>query len=120
MGSEQGNGERDPIRRGTLSERIEAAYDRAQEHRAGMQLALWNMEGREQDAIERLGDEWINARNNDVRRALVGRALREDAAYQEARQSYRSNRDSYKLVLLDIERLKLLVEADYTVALRGQ
>lgn len=47
----------------------------------------------------------------DIRRAIVLNALTDDEAYHEARNVYQEARDRYRLALLEIERLKLIVEA---------
>ena len=102
----------------TLSERIEAAYDRAVGARRTMQIEQTVMADEEQSAKMDNLEEWTAAKNNDIRRAIVERALGEPngvegapSLYWNARRAYTDARNEYRLAHLEIERLRLLVEA---------
>lgn len=102
----------------SLSERIENAYDVAVEAKRTMQVEQSIMADEEQSAKMDNLDEWTAAKNNDVRRSIIERELGEpggvDGApslYWTARRAYIGARDRYRLALLEIERLRLLVEA---------
>ncbi len=93
----------------TLAERIEAAFDEAVGAKRRMQINLRGITELEETAKMENLDEWVGAKNNDVRRAIVLRDLAEDEDYDRARFEYDNARDRYRLALLEIERLKLLV-----------
>ena len=95
----------------TLSERIEAAYDRAIEARRAMLAARDAMAVLEAQAKQDHADEWAGAKNNDVRAVLLHGWLSGEDAYLEASDDYEGSRAAYRLALLEIERLRLLVEA---------
>ena len=95
----------------TLSERIEAAYDRAVEVEDHMQTLARQIELQEETAKMDNLEECTAAKNNDIRRAIILRALSEDEGYHVARSTYAVARNRYRLAHLEIERLRLLVEA---------
>lgn len=95
----------------SLSERIEAAYDRAIEQRRIMFGARDAMTGMEAGAKQQHADEWAAAKNNDVRAVLLYGWMGEEDDYLEAFDDYEGARMAYRLALLEIERLRLLVEA---------
>jgi hypothetical protein len=94
----------------SLSERIEAAYDEAKAYRGRMFLERGEIEEREENAKIKHSQEWASAKNNDVRRVLLQEWLDGDAEYLHASQQYHIARNAYRLALLEIDRLKLLVE----------
>lgn len=94
-----------------LSERIEAAYDRAIEQRAIMLEARDAMAALEAGAKQDHAEEWATAKNNDVRAVLLHGWMADEDNYLEAFDDYEGGRKEYRLALLEIERLRLLVEA---------
>lgn len=95
----------------TLTERIEAAYDEAIRLRREIDEArkiLGDLE-----TVEKIkhADEWTSAKNNDVRALLLASWLADHDAYHQGQMHYSGVRSAYRLALLEIERLKLLVEA---------
>lgn len=95
----------------SLAERIERAYNEVCEQKRIMQKTLREFRGWEAATKLEHGEEWAAAKNDNVRKVLLDGWLEEDLDYQKARDSYESHRDRYRLALLEIERLKLLVEA---------
>lgn len=94
----------------SLSERIEAAYDQAVRHRERMLDRREMLAERESEVKQENIDEWISAKTGEVRAALLASWLRDEPAYQNASRDYEEARTTYRLQLLEIERLKLLVE----------
>lgn len=100
-----------------LSERIEAAYDRATEARRAMTVARNVMADIEANAKQEHPEEWASAKNNDVRAVLLARWVAENPTgdtsddYFETRAERQDAELTFKLALLEIERLRLLVEA---------
>lgn len=94
----------------SLSERIEAAYDEVIQQRQQMLHALGEIRRAEESAKVDHSDEWAAAKNSDVRKVLLAEWLAGDEPYQDARVAYEQARDSFRLEMLEIERLKLLVE----------
>ena len=99
-----------PERR-SLSERIEAAYDRAMELRKAMMQDLLMVRVKEQQAKLEHADEWASAKNSEVRGVLLAGWLASDEHYEAYKDNYEGHRDRYRLAHLEIERLRLLVEA---------
>lgn len=97
--------------RRTMEKRIELAWDEAIAHRARMIEAQHALADVEETAKMDNLDEWVGAKNNDVRRAIVLRALADDVEYHEARVAYRNEKDAFKLAMLHIERLRMLIAA---------
>lgn len=96
----------------SLYERIEEAYDRAIRERGSMLADLGTMRRIEERVKVEHKDEWAGAKNNDVRATLLaGWLADEDYDYAAYRDCYEKARDEYRLALLEIERLRLLVEA---------
>lgn len=95
----------------TLIERIEAAFDRAIEARSKMDAALYLTRNLEAAAKADHADEWASAKNNDVRAVLLAGWLSGNEQYSLQREAYLGFQRTYRLALLEIERLKLLVEA---------
>jgi hypothetical protein len=93
----------------TMTDRIEAVFNAAVAAKRNMQASANDVAAAEETAKMDNLDEWVGAKNNDVRRSIILRELDDDEAYYVARQLYRDARDSYRLALLEIERLKLLV-----------
>ena len=94
-----------------MEERINAAWDEVVRARKSMELSRWATDDAEETAISDLGDEWTNAKNNDVRRALVREKLAEDLDYHEARNQYRKARAELRVALFEVERLKMLIDS---------
>ena len=94
----------------TLAERIEAAYNEVIEQRGRMLEAQGEIRRAEENAKVEHSDEWASAKNNDVRKVLLAEWLQNDDPYIQARIAYDDARDSFRLEMLEIERLKLLVE----------
>ena len=94
-----------------LEDRVNEAFDDAIRFRAAMQSAWRAMQQHEETAKMENLEEWVAAKNNDIRKAIVLRALEENHEYQTWRSQYADARDDLKLALLDIERVKLLVRA---------
>lgn len=95
----------------SLSERIEKAYDRAIEQRGIMLEARDAMTSLEAGAKQDHADEWAAAKNNEVRAVLLYGWMAGENDYLEAFDDYEGARKEYRLALLEIERLRLLVEA---------
>lgn len=93
-----------------LSERIEAAYSEVIEQRKTMLDALGEIRRAEENAKVEHSEEWASAKNNDVRKVLLAEWLSHDDPYIQARIAYEGARDSFRLELLEVERLRLLVE----------
>lgn len=93
----------------SLSERIEAAYDEAISQRERMLEAQGEIRRAEENVKVEHSEEWAGAKNGDVRKVLLAEWLAHDDPYVQARIYYDRARDSYRLYLLEIERLKLLV-----------
>ena len=94
-----------------MEERINAAWDRVVELRRDMGFRKVEIENAEETAISDLGDEWTNAKNNDVRRALVREKLASEERYQENRKMYRAAREDLRVALLEVERLRMLIDS---------
>jgi hypothetical protein len=94
----------------SLSERIEAAYDETIKLRDDMALDKAVLRAKEEAAKLDHADEWEKAKNSEVRSVLLAGWLADDSTYAQAYGRYMSNREDYRLALLEIERLKLLVE----------
>lgn len=92
-----------------MEQRIEAAWDEAISQRSAMMAAETVMQNSEETAISDLGEEWANAKNNDIRKALVRDALAGDEGYQEARVGYRAARNVYRLKMMEVSKLRDLV-----------
>ncbi len=92
-----------------LAERIEAAFDDAVRAREAMFNARATTEAREANAKLDHADDWASAKNNDVRAVMLASWLHDDDVYQRVRAEYEEVRDTYRLSLLEIERLRLLV-----------
>lgn len=117
-GTREGNHERKEMGLvETIHERIEAAFDTAINNRTKMMDAQASMQRAEETAKMENLEEWTQAKNNDVRKAIILRELADDESYHEERANYERRRGLYRLDLLEIERLKLLVE--YTRAGSG-
>lgn len=95
----------------SLPERIEVEFNQVVDAKAQMQFRAGQIHLAEETAKTDNLEEWTAAKNNEVRRAIVLSVLADDEAYHEARSVYQEARDRYRLALLEIERLKLLVEA---------
>lgn len=102
----------------TLAERIEATYEAAIRSREAMFNHRAVVQGREAAAKLEHADEWASAKNNDVRAVLLAAWLADDLVYQQRRGDYEDARDTYRLTLLEIDRLKLLVELEKADATR--
>lgn len=100
-----------------LVERIEAAYDRAIQARRDMIVARNVLANIEANAKQEHEEEWASAKNNDVRAVLLAGWIAESPTgdtgddYFETRAERQEAELAFKLALLEIERLKLLVEA---------
>lgn len=92
-----------------LEQRIEKVFDVASLLRQDMQIAMLSMVESEEAVKADCLDEWMAAKNNDVRKAIIQRELVQNDEYQSARLDYRRARDDYQRTLLEIQRLKLLV-----------
>lgn len=58
-----------------------------------------------------LGDEWLYAKNNDVRHLLIERHYSESLPYAQAKDDYRQSKLALRIALLEIERVRLQVQA---------
>jgi hypothetical protein len=96
----------------TVIERIEDAYDAAAEHRANMHDAHGAMISQEEFVLkgERLA-EFRSAKSNEVRKALLKDWLSDDEDYLLQKERYEENRFAFRLAMLEIDRLRLLVQA---------
>jgi hypothetical protein len=56
-------------------------------------------------------EKWVDAKNNDVRRAIIEEALEEDERYQSERNRRRIARDEFRIAWLEVERHKLVIQA---------
>lgn len=92
-----------------LGERIEAAFDGIYESRATMDRSLRSMRESEQRVKSENGDEYKNAKNNEVRQFLLADWLAGDEDYEAAREDYERARLDLRLSQIEAERLKLLV-----------
>lgn len=101
----------DPGTPNTLTEEINAAYGRLTAEKESMQIAWHEMSDAEETAISDLGDDWVLAKNNDIRKALVREKLAEDESYQTSRKKYRGSRDAFRLAQIEIERIKTNIAA---------
>ena len=103
----------------TLTERIEAAYDEAKGWREQMLYAQRNLDEMRAEAKSNHADEWAGAKNNDVRAVMLAGWLYGDSHYDKNVLEYQEGRIGFRLALLEIERLKLLVEAEYNEVMRS-
>lgn len=108
----------DPEKQGTgatpaddLNTRIENAFDEAILNRKLMLEAQWEVQLKETNAKVEHPDEWAAAKNGEVRSMLLADWLRDDAEYWSRREDHNTARNLYRIGLLEVERLKLLVEA---------
>lgn len=93
-----------------LAERIEAAYDEAKQYRETMLYARRNLDEMQVSAKLDHAEEWAAAKNADVRAVLLVTWLEEDEQYGKNIVELQEARIGLRLALLEIERLKLLVE----------
>lgn len=92
----------------TLVEQVNANYGFLFEAKQDMQRQWSIMQDSEETAISDLGEAWISAKNNDIRKALVREQLANDQDYQDARLKYREARDAFRLAQIEVERVKTL------------
>lgn len=93
----------------SLRERIEEAFDALIETRSAMDEHARDMQDAEMDAKLSHEDEYISAKNSEVRQVLMARWLAEDGEYQVARSRYLDARRDMRLATVEIERMKLLI-----------
>lgn len=94
-----------------LPGRIERAYDDAKNERLAMHRALETIRAVEAGAKAAHSEEWASAKNNDVRAVMLAEWCCEDSDYDQARADYDEAKIGFRLATLEIERLRLLVEA---------
>lgn len=94
-----------------LPGRIERAYDDAVGERLAMHRALETIREVEAQAKADHADEWAGAKNNDVRAVMLADWCKNNADYLQARADYDEAKIQLRLATLNIERLRLLVEA---------
>lgn len=99
----------------SLEHRIEAIYEAAIGFRAQMDMARSTMHELEMaaklDHGEERKEEYVKAKNGEIREMMLAEWLALDGEYQEAAQDYRTAKIQYRQCLLNIERLKVLVAA---------
>lgn len=95
-----------------LITRIEETFDALIVSRQAMDEYGREMRDQETDAKLSHEDEYVGAKNGEVRSVLMARWLSEDGEYQEARHKYLDARRDMRLATINVERLKLLVAAD--------
>lgn len=98
-----------------LEERIEATYHSASGFRAQMDMALNTMRDKQMaaklDHGEERKEEYVKAKNTEIREMMMADWLSMDGEYQEAVEDHRTAKIQYRQCLLNAERLKLLVAA---------
>jgi hypothetical protein len=92
-----------------VEETINKAYDRAVQRRLEMAFRGSEIQDAEETAKMDNLDEWVAAKNNDVRRAIILRALADDERYHENRKMYRASREDLRIALINVERVKTLI-----------
>lgn len=92
-----------------MEQKINEVFDRVIGAKRLVQTAAYAIKSQEMDARMENLDEWIQARNNDVRQAIIDRALANDQDYWSDRVQYENARDEYELAMLEVERLRVLI-----------
>jgi hypothetical protein len=96
-----------------LSSIINEPYDAAIESRQQMEQAASTMREKQMNAkleSEEREEEYVKAKNNEIREMLMAKWLAEDEEYQQASEDYRAAKTAHRCALLNAERAKLLVE----------
>jgi hypothetical protein len=96
---------------GDLPARIERAYDDVKDQRLAMHRALDIIREIEAEAKAEHSDEWASAKNSEVRAVLLDEWCGDDGDYDQARADYDEAKIQFRLATLEIERVRLLVEA---------
>lgn len=94
-----------------MDNRIKETFDNLVESREAMMAAQGAMEDLEETAKMDNLNEWVAAKNNDVRRAIILRELSDNNEYHAHRRAYRDARDAFKLARLEVERIRMMVDA---------
>jgi len=95
-----------------LAERIEQAFDNAIEQRRLMEYAEWTIKTKEEQAKLEHADAWAQSKNSDTRAVLVAGWLEDVEEYQDAREDYGRASLEFQIAKLEIDRLRLLVQAE--------
>lgn len=92
-----------------MEKEINAVYDRVVRLRLDMAFRSSEIQDDEETAKMDNLEEWTSAKNNDVRRAIILRALADDEHYHANRKQYRAMREDLRIALINVERVKTLI-----------
>jgi hypothetical protein len=102
-----------------MEDRINEAWDRAINARQRMR---WQAdlvdEAQEEIKLANLTD-YLTAKNSEQRQLLLLSWLKDNEQFQIARQNYRQARDDYRIAMLEIQRLRMLIESAAVAARYG-
>ena len=94
-----------------LESEIKEAYEKAKQARIALSMLDHQLEDMRLVAKLTMGDEWVNAKNNDVRKMMVERYFADNMDYAQVVEAQREAKLNFRLAMLDVEYVKALILA---------
>lgn len=95
----------------TIVDQVEKAYADLKTERANAQEAFSVMRREEENAIQEHLEEYVEAKNTDIRNANLKLWLSTNEEYQDARKRFYAAEDAAVLAKLEVDRIRTVISA---------